>query len=292
MVLFYTSAILLLYYGLSLYLRSSVHCHLGSNTSTRDACLRCDANYVHLPTTTGSVWIQRTCHQPPSGCRLPQGVASFSNRLPRLPSELDVIIVRKEITDQSHQDFHVRRNVVHRALQWLVMHNKYYLANNVCIDGNALDQLPEGGNLAQLRVITIDFPTTDSPTSTASTTTSSSAYITSTSLDDAILTCNFGLVDEPYDSYTCSAHLPQSFFLTVMRSMSEQEAVMKSVEERQFSSSPLPSSSTLMWPSIGGIPINDLGYFTCVFPTLFPTGAADFSGRRPNQVNIDRIKSP
>ena len=81
------------------------------------------------------------------------------------------------------------------------MHNKYYLANNVCIDGNALDQLPEGGNLAQLRVIAIDFPTTDSPTSTASTTTSSSAYITSTSPDDAILTCNFSLVDEPYDSY-------------------------------------------------------------------------------------------
>ena len=55
---------------------------------------------------------------------LPQDVASFSNSLPRLPSELDVIIVRKEGTDQSHRDFHVRRNVVHRALQWLVMHNK------------------------------------------------------------------------------------------------------------------------------------------------------------------------
>ena len=69
-VCFYTSAILMLYYGLSLYLRSSALCHLGSNTSRRDACLGCDANYVHLPATTRSVWIQRTCHQPPSGCRL------------------------------------------------------------------------------------------------------------------------------------------------------------------------------------------------------------------------------
>ena len=80
------------------------------------------------------------------------------------------------------------------------MHNKYYGANNVCIDGIALDQLPEDGNLAQLRVIAIDSPTMDSPTSTTSTYTSSSAPITSTSPDDAILTCNSGLVDEPYNS--------------------------------------------------------------------------------------------
>ena len=150
--------------------------------------------------------------------------------------------------------------------------------NNVCIDGNALDQLPEDGNLAQLRVIVIDSPTMDSPTSTASTSTSSSAPITSTSPEDAILTCNSGLVDEPYDSY--SAHHPQSFVPTAMRSMTEQEAVVKSVEERQSSSSPSLSSVTLMWPSIGGMSINEFtteGYFTCVFPTLFPTGAADFS---------------
>ena len=218
---------------------------------------------------------------------LPQDVASFANSLPRLPSELDVIIVRKEGTDQSHRDFHVRRNVVHQALQWLIMHNKYYRANNVCIDGNALDQLPEDGNLAQLRVIAIDSPTMDSPTSTASTSTSSPAPITSTSPDDVIPTCNSGLVDEPYNSY--SAHLPQSFVPTAVRSMTEQEAMVKSVEERQSSSSPSPSSATLMWPSIGGMPINEFtteGYFTCAFPTLFPTGAADFSGRRQNQVTI------
>ena len=98
------------------------------------------------------------------------------------------------------------------------MHNKYYRANNVCIDGNALDQLPEDGKLAQLRVIPIDSPTMDSPTSTTSTYTRSSAPITSTSPDDAILTCNSGLVDEPYDSY--SSHLPQSFVSIAMWSMS------------------------------------------------------------------------
>ena len=64
--------------------------------------------------------------------------------------------MRKEGTDQSHRDFHLQRNVVHRAMQWLVMHNKYYGAKNVCIDGNAFDKLPEDGNLTQLKVIAID----------------------------------------------------------------------------------------------------------------------------------------
>ena len=146
----------------------------------------------------------------------------------------------------------------------------------MCIDGNTLDQLPEDGNLAQLRVIAIDSPTMDSPTSTASTSTSSSAPITqtpitSTSPDDIILTCNSSLVDEPYDSYC--AHLPQLFVPTAMRSMTEQEAVVKSVEERQSSSSPSSSSATLMWPSIGGMPINEFttkGYFTMCSPHSSP----------------------
>ena len=70
MVCFYISATLCCTMVFLCILRSSALCHLGSNTSRRDACLACDANYVHLPAATRSVWIQRTCHQPPSGCRL------------------------------------------------------------------------------------------------------------------------------------------------------------------------------------------------------------------------------
>ena len=124
---------------------------------------------------------------------LPQDVASFSNSLPRLPSELDVIIVRKESTDQSHQDTFMSEEVLFTELcsGLLCITSTRGLA--VCIDGNTLDQLPEDGNLAQLRVIAIDSPTMDSPTSTASSSTSSSPPITSTSPDDVILTCNSSL---------------------------------------------------------------------------------------------------
>ena len=44
---------------------------------------------------------------------LPQDVVSFTQRLPRVPSELDVIVVRKEGLNESHRDFRVRRSVVH-----------------------------------------------------------------------------------------------------------------------------------------------------------------------------------
>ena len=70
---------------------------------------------------------------------LPQDVASFATSLPRLPSELDVVIVRKEGGVQSHRDFRVRRSVVLRALQWLVANNIYYC--NVHIDPSALSAL-------------------------------------------------------------------------------------------------------------------------------------------------------
>ena len=49
------------------------------------------------------------------------------------------------------------------------------------------------------------------------------------------------------------------------------------------------SQQTLMWPSIGGRPISEFtteGYFSCAFPTLFPTGAAEFLDARQRSVTI------
>ena len=90
---------------------------------------------------------------------LPQDVASFATRLPRLPSELDAVVVRKEGGVQSHRDFRVRRSVVLRALQWLVANNIYY--RNVHIDPSALALLPED-DLSGLHSMTVDSPSDDS----------------------------------------------------------------------------------------------------------------------------------
>ena len=62
--------------------------------------------------------------------------------------------------------------------------------------------------------------------------------------------------------------------------------MQQSVEQCQCSSS---SSTPVMWPSIGGMPLNEFpteGYFSCAFPTLFPTGAADFRGECQVPVTI------
>ena len=87
---------------------------------------------------------------------LPQDVACFVHSLPRLPSDLDVIVVRKEGASKSHRDFRVRRSVVLRALQWLIGNNKYY--RSVTIDSDALALLPEDGDIAGLCSVTLDTP--------------------------------------------------------------------------------------------------------------------------------------
>ena len=124
-------------------------------------------------------------------------------------------------------------------------------------DHNAIAQLPEDGNLSNVTSITIESSeASDPPDATPES-------------------------SDPYD-----AHLAQSFVPIATCSMTEQEAVRHSVHQRQSCS---PTHATLMWPTIGGTPINEFtteGYFSCAFPTLFPTGAADFSGRRQNQVTI------
>ena len=94
---------------------------------------------------------------------LPQDVASFAQSLPKLPSDLDVIIIRKEGANQTHRDFQVRRGVVHRALQWLVTHNQYYRALGITIDITSLEQLPQDRSISHLLSVTNDCSSPDNP---------------------------------------------------------------------------------------------------------------------------------
>ena len=186
---------------------------------------------------------------------LPQDVASFANSLPKLPSELDVIIVRKEGTSNSHRDFRVRRAVVLRALQWLVANNKYY--HNVRINPEALEILPEDGDLSGLHSVSLDSMEDD----------------TETQHED----------EDPYDT-----HLSGSFVPSTTQRMTEQETVRQSVQQRQSHQRPV-APPTVSWPPSSSTAINEFnteGYMSCSFPTLFPTGAADFLAPRPVRVTI------
>ena len=60
------------------------------------------------------------------------------------------IHIQQYTTAMTHCDFRVRQVVVLRALQWLVTNNQYYRALGVTIDTNALEQLPQDENVANL----------------------------------------------------------------------------------------------------------------------------------------------
>ena len=145
-------------------------------------------------------------------------------------------------------------------LQRLVTHNQYYRSLGVTIDATILGKLPQDGDISHLVSITEEErPSPDSPTESACKTA--------------------GATDSAAEE---DGHLLQSFVPVAAPSMTKQEAAQQSVQQRQ-------TSPALMWPSTGGMPLNEYtteGYFTCAFPTLFTTGAGDFLGQRQVPVTI------
>ena len=74
----------------------------------------------------------------------------------------------------------------------------------------------------------------------------------------------------------CEEDLPQSFIPVAAPSMAEQETVQQSVQQRQS------SQPTLMWPSIGGIPLNDNDHqYLSVTPWVQVQGACCSPWSRP-----------
>jgi len=172
---------------------------------------------------------------------LPQDVACFANSLPCLPSELDIIVIRKEGAANSHRDFHVRRAVVLHAPQWLLTNNKYY--RSVHLNPDALALLPKDGNLTGLHSLTL------------------------TSTSDNMELPSAQSEEDPYN-----AHLSASFVPSTAQQMTEQDTIRQSVHKRQFLQR--AATPTVSWPPSGTTPVNKFntkGYISCAFPTLFGT---------------------
>ena len=70
--------------------------------------------------------------------------------LPRLPAEVDIIHVRRKGKDDTHKGFRVRRHRVEEALRWLKDNNPAY---GDVIDGARIENLPEDGELPNLRTV-------------------------------------------------------------------------------------------------------------------------------------------
>ena len=178
---------------------------------------------------------------------LPQDVASFVHSLPRTPSQLDVVVVCREGAAGSHKDFRVRRSRVLQALQWLMENNPYF--REISLDHAAVAQLPENGELPGLSAVTLS--------------------------DDESGTEPVHEQTEEHDS----EQLSSSFVPAAPRQATEREAVDQVVS----------GEHPLAWPPRGDTPLNEFhseGYITLAFPTLFPTGAADFTAPRMRPVTL------
>ena len=87
-------------------------------------------------------------------CSFPQDIHHVCKELPRLPSDISVIRVVKQFTDDDNQvqqtSFSVRKNKVYEALRWLKQHNKEYESITICeenldcLDGDIGNLLEEG----------------------------------------------------------------------------------------------------------------------------------------------------
>ena len=81
---------------------------------------------------------------------LPQDIATFTSTLPRLPSQLDILVCKGD-ANSAHKDFRVRRTKVYNALLWLKHHNVHY--RNIAIDESVLSQLPVDGDIVTVPTI-------------------------------------------------------------------------------------------------------------------------------------------
>uniref|UniRef100_A0A1X7U168 DUF6570 domain-containing protein n=1 Tax=Amphimedon queenslandica TaxID=400682 RepID=A0A1X7U168_AMPQE len=79
----------------------------------------------------------------------PQDIKSFATRLPRLPTEINIVVVCKE-SERTHKDFQVCRRFVKESLTWLMANNVYYQKIGVSLDQDTLAMLPEDGDLSDL----------------------------------------------------------------------------------------------------------------------------------------------
>ena len=183
-----------------------------------------------------------------------QNVTDLYSTLPRLPEQLDVLVVRKPDARNpaSYKDFRVRKRKVFDLLFFLKEHNPFF--SNIDIrdpvhvdlpmDGDVLDRIPH--------VVASERP---------------SACPSSDDQD--------ALIEEDYEPNELveeqTSFLPAPFpgpteVDTIRAKMSTDGLVDR-------------SNTTLAWPALGD-PLSEFcteGLFTKAFPALFPMGKADFS---------------
>jgi hypothetical protein len=190
-----------------------------------------------------------------------QDISHLCSTLPRLPEQLDVLVIRKPSArdPSTYKDFHIRKAKVLHLLWFLKEHNPYY-ANVVIQPANEID-LPVDGNILHC------LPVINSPAAPVGPPPSPSRAVNSVDCGPNELEMDF-VPDE-------LAQEQNLFAPGLVPEPSELEAICDGMCNAGLAASdqlPLP------WPAFGP-PLSEYtteGLFTMAFPTLFPTGKANF----------------
>lgn len=83
-----------------------------------------------------------------------QNLTEIARSLPRTPSSLSTVVVRKDSVS-GHRDFHVRRDKVLNAIRFLKSNNPFYADINIVMEN--LSQLPQNGSIFDM-ISTVDLP--------------------------------------------------------------------------------------------------------------------------------------
>jgi hypothetical protein len=200
-----------------------------------------------------------------------QNTIKTVDMLPNLPSELDIVVLQPSNrlieTDPRYQrqfrsDFRVRKGRVITWLQYLKDHHPDY--RYITISPDRIDALPVDGDVSSSFTAIVDYedpPVPDQPAS-----------------GEPILQ------DQPV-----SAELPppnsQSMVPNLNITTTEADLILNEISGRN----PIPPG--LPAPSIRQTPIDEASgkdrIFAMAFPTLYPTGRADFNASRLRKVDLN-----
>ena len=197
-------------------------------------------------------------------CNFPRDNMVFHNTVPLLPEECDIIIMRRAgdnagSNEAVHQDFQVRRGAIQAWLQYLEVHHPTFRSRQVRVDYQRINQLPENG-LVHDRLRNIE-----------------SQY-----LEDVFQ--DVGPPEAP-DNHSEGQNDPlysAGFVPNMHDSRTEEEQLCQAAFN---SGDPI----ILPMPSVRGTPISEYSGRSIAidaFPTLFPTGEADFEANRALKVDM------
>ncbi|KAK6987993.1 hypothetical protein R3P38DRAFT_2660964, partial [Favolaschia claudopus] len=195
-------------------------------------------------------------------CNFARDIATFHNRVPLLPEECDIIIMRRKGVDAGsdedvHEDFRVRRDAIQQWLEYLQDNHPSFRSRSVAIDWDRVNNLPQDGSVRD-RLRTIDNQVMPEPG------------------DDA------GPPEESEPSEPQDPHFTRGFVPNVTTAQTEIDRLRAAAFD---DNQPI----ILTVPNVHGTPINEhAGNAIAInaFPTLFPLGHTDFTATREIPVTM------